>query len=72
MHLEPAETRYDAVVMFSNLHVLTGEWRSWDIAETVKIYNESFPDDAFSMDGFGGNDDGDEAKSSRDDVPEDK
>ncbi|KAL8102796.1 hypothetical protein AgCh_027356 [Apium graveolens] len=49
-----------------------GEWRSWDIAEIVRIYNESFPDDTFSMDEFGGNGDGDEAKSPQDDAPEDK
>lgn len=33
-----------------------GEQSSWDIAETVKIYNVAYPDDAFSVNGLGGND----------------
>ncbi|KAL8156744.1 hypothetical protein AgCh_001737 [Apium graveolens] len=49
-----------------------GGWSSWDVPETVKIYNEVFPDDAFPMDEFGGaTNDGDKAKSPKGDARED-
>lgn len=33
-----------------------GEWNLWDVSETVKIYNETYPDDAFPMDAFDADD----------------
>lgn len=27
-----------------------GEWSAWDVAKTVRIYNDTYPDDAFQMD----------------------
>ena len=27
-----------------------GEWAAWDIEDTVRIYNEAYPNDAFSID----------------------
>ncbi|XP_074351465.1 uncharacterized protein LOC141690576 [Apium graveolens] len=48
-----------------------GEWSSWNIPETVRIYNEAFPDDAFPMNEFAGMN-YNEAKSPKDDVQEDK
>lgn len=32
------------------------EWSSWDVAETVKIYNEAYHDDAFPLDELTGDD----------------
>lgn len=29
-----------------------GEWSSWNVAKTVKIYNEAFPDGALPLDGL--------------------
>lgn len=29
-----------------------GEWSSWDVLETVRIYNKEYPDDAFPLDGL--------------------
>lgn len=26
-----------------------GEWASWYVGETVRIYNEAYPDDTFSL-----------------------
>lgn len=26
-----------------------GEWKSWDIVETIIIYNAKYPDDAFPL-----------------------
>lgn len=26
-----------------------GEWSSWDVDETIRIYNEAYPNDAFSL-----------------------
>ncbi|KAK1389593.1 hypothetical protein POM88_017771 [Heracleum sosnowskyi] len=31
-----------------------GEWKSWDIPEMVKIYNETYPEDAFVLEGRDG------------------
>lgn len=33
-----------------------GEWRAWDIDETIRIYNEQYPDDAFPLEAATGND----------------
>lgn len=33
-----------------------GEWSTWDVAEKVYIYNDTYPDDAFQMDDLGGDD----------------
>lgn len=40
------------------MEFLRGEWSSSDVADTVKIYNEAYPDDAFPdvvVEGEGGN-----------------
>ncbi|XP_074368348.1 uncharacterized protein LOC141708563 isoform X2 [Apium graveolens] len=29
-----------------------GEWESWDVCDTLKTYNELFPNDAFALDDF--------------------
>lgn len=26
-----------------------GEWKAWDIDETIRIYNEQYPEDAFPL-----------------------
>ncbi|XP_074365030.1 uncharacterized protein LOC141706094 [Apium graveolens] len=48
-----------------------GEWNSWDVLETVKIYNEAFPDDAFPLDEFNSPDDDTGMKSPKDGDPDD-
>ncbi|KAL8146993.1 hypothetical protein AgCh_004638 [Apium graveolens] len=46
--------------------------KSWDVLETVKIYNKDFPDDAFPLDEFDIPADDVEMKSPNDDNPNDK
>lgn len=33
-----------------------GDWSSWDMSETVRVYNKAYLDNAFPLDGLGGND----------------
>ncbi|KAL8154671.1 hypothetical protein AgCh_000139 [Apium graveolens] len=40
-------TRFDTMIEYYR-----GEWKTWDVLETVKIYNKEFPDDAFHLDEF--------------------
>lgn len=47
-----------------------GEWSTWDIAETVHIYNDSYLGDAFSFENPSGDDA--EMKSSKDDTQNDE
>lgn len=35
------------VVMMPEYH--QGEWSTWDVAEIVRIYNDSYPEDTFSF-----------------------
>ncbi|XP_074364904.1 uncharacterized protein LOC141705945 [Apium graveolens] len=37
-------TRVEMIFKYSR-----GEWKSWDVADTLKIYNYSYPDDAFQV-----------------------
>lgn len=53
-----------------------GEWRAWDIDETIRIYNEQYPDDAFPLEAATGNDGVDSPKDDgtvvKDDIEETK
>ena len=44
-----------------------GEWNLWDVSETVKIYNDQYPDDAFPMDAFNEENDDDTIKGASQD-----
>ena len=58
VHQQIMRTRVDMMLEYQR-----GEWSSWDVAETVRIYNEAFPDDAFPLNDVEVNDA--EAKSPR-------
>lgn len=47
VHQQIMRTRVDMMMEYHR-----GEWSSLDVAETVKIYNDAFPDDAFPLDEF--------------------
>lgn len=47
VHQQIMRTRVDLMLEYER-----GEWSSWDVTETVRIYNKAFPDDAFPLDGL--------------------
>lgn len=52
------------------LEYYRGELNMWDIAETVRIYNDDYPDDYFPLDGLDGDENGHE--SPKDNAPGDE
>lgn len=44
VHQQIMRTRVDMMLEYHR-----GDWHSWDVADTVRIYNEAFPNDAFPL-----------------------
>lgn len=55
-------TRLEMMLEYSR-----GEWQAWDVNDTIRIYNEAYPDDAFPM--FAPNEVENEARSPKDVNP---
>lgn len=49
------------------LEYYRGERSTWDVTETVRIYNEAYSEDAYPLNGLDGGDSGHE--SPKDDAP---